>query len=326
MPAPVMNAPITNTYLTTGASAATNVREDLSDIIYKIDPEETPLVSALRRKNAKQILTEWLTTNLASPDENRQPEGFQYRADPPQRPARLSNVCQIMTRTVTVSNSLIASDTIGSEDEFDAQRIDRGKEVRRDLEWAITRPQTKDVNDPRRMAGLPSFIKYGSVGAGGALSSGDGVTAPVPGTARNFTLAMIGDAMQAAFTAGGRPDLAVVAPNIKRTFSNLAAAGGAAMQNVLQSTTARPATVVASAQIYVTDFGPVEFQPDIFAPNNQVLIVDTDRAEIAPLPGRDMISEEYAKTGDARNGGVVFEGTLRVPAPDAHAGIFGLNP
>jgi hypothetical protein len=326
MAAPVMNPPITNTYLTTGASAATNLKEDLSDVIYSIDPEETPLVSRLRRKQAKQILTEWLTENLAPPDENRQPEGFQYKADPPQRPNRLSNVCQIMTRTVTVSNSLIASDTIGSDDEFDRQKIMRGKEVRRDLEWAVLRPQVKDIADPRRMAGLPAFVTNGSVGADGEMPDGLGVTAPEPGTNRALTLDLIADAIEMAYGKGGMPDLAIVAPGMKRTFSALASAGGAAMQNMLVSNTARPATVVGTVDVYLTDFGPVEVKPDIFSPTGQMLIVDTDRAELAPLPGRDMISEEYAKTGDARNGGVVFEGTLRVPSPDAHAVILGLTP
>ena len=36
-------------------------------------------------------------------------------------------------------------------------------------------------------------------------------------------------------------------------------------------------------------------------------------------------SAPYAKTGDNTQGGIVFEGTLRVTAPKAHAAIFALN-
>jgi len=330
MAAPVMNPAITNTYITTGASKATNVREDLADIIYNIDPSDTPLVSNLPRKEAKQILTEWLVENLAAADVNRQPEGFSYRADPATRPARLSNVCQILTRTVTVSASLTASDTVGAADEFDRQLINRGLEVRRDLEYAVTRDTVKDTNDPRGMAGLPSYCSNGSAGAGaGVMPIGDGSTAHTPGTARAMTLAMIADAVQQAYTAGGKPRLGILSPALKRTFSGLAAVGGAgntvAMDNILQATTPKPATYVGAVDVYLTDFGPVEMAPDIFAPAGQLLIVDPDRAEIAPLPGRDMIQDNYAKVGDAESGGVIFEGCIRATAPKAHACLFDLS-
>jgi len=38
-----------------------------------------------------------------------------------------------------------------------------------------------------------------------------------------------------------------------------------------------------------------------------------------------MVEQQYAKTGDNTQGGIIFEGTLRVTAPKAHAAIFALN-
>jgi len=49
-----MSSAPASTYLET---AAVGVREDLADIIYRIDPDETPLVSACSRVPAKQVLT-----------------------------------------------------------------------------------------------------------------------------------------------------------------------------------------------------------------------------------------------------------------------------
>jgi uncharacterized protein DUF5309 len=327
LPATVMNPAITSTYVTTGASKATNVREDLANLIYRIDPDETPLVSALSRKPARQILTEWLTETLNAADVNKQPEGWQFKAGPPTRPARISNVCQLMTRSVTVSGTLSASDTVGTDDEYDRQMINRGIEIKRDLEYAITRDTAKDPNDPRAMAGIPSYITNGSAGAGaGVMPTGDGSNGHTPGTARAMTLSLLADAMQQAYIQGGKPTIAVMSPALKRTFSGLTAVGGAtntvAMQNVLQSTRPQAATYVGAVDVYLTDFGQIQMVVDLFAPAGQVLLVDTNYAELAPL--RDIRSEEYAKTGDARSGACLFEGCVRVTAPKAHAALFDL--
>jgi hypothetical protein len=321
MAVPSEGAAIAGTYLTTGGNPANNVRQDLSDIIWEIDPEETPLVTALGRgEDAEQILTEWIVQNLQAADSNVQPEGFRYLAQPALRPTRLSNYCQIMTRTITVSNTLRASDTVGG-DEFDRQTLLKGVELRRDLEWWITRDKVKSGVDPRQMSGIQCFITNGSMGAGtGAMSSGDGVTAPVHGTARALTLPLIASAMQAAFTVGGRPKLGLMSPAIKAEFSTLAgSAGNIAQTNIMQTTPTSPVTIVGAVDAYLTDFGRLEMAPDIFMPTDVMLLIDPEHAEIAPLPGRDMEQVEYAKTGDAADGGVVFEGTLRVTAPKAHA-------
>ena len=54
MALPVMSATPANTYIET---TAPNVREDLADIIYRIDPEETPMVSACARVGAEKSLS-----------------------------------------------------------------------------------------------------------------------------------------------------------------------------------------------------------------------------------------------------------------------------
>jgi hypothetical protein len=327
MAVPSEGAAIGNTYLTTGANAATNVREDLADMIWRIDPEETPLVTALGRgENAEQIKTEWLVQILNAADSNVQPEGFRYLAQPAQKPSRLGNYCQIMTRTITVSNTLRASDSVGG-DEFDRQTLMKGVELRRDLEWWITRDKVQTGVDPRQMSGIQTYISNGSMGSGtGALATGTGLNAPIAGTARAMTLSLIADGMQQAFTAGGRPRLGLMSPSLKREFSGLAGApAGSAAQNIIQQTQAQPVTIVGAVDAYLTDFGRIEMAPDIFMPTTVVLMIDTRHAEIAPLPGRDMEQVEYAKTGDAADGGVVFEGTLRVTAPKAHAMVGDLT-
>ena len=51
--------PLTSTYLTTGAGSAVGQREDLTDVISRIDPAETPGFSNYRKGTQTAIFHEW---------------------------------------------------------------------------------------------------------------------------------------------------------------------------------------------------------------------------------------------------------------------------
>lgn len=320
---PPMGAPISNTTFTVATGVGT-VREDLADLIYEIDPWETPFVAACGNKEAEQPMTEWLIQQLAPADVNAQPEGFRYAAMPITGTQRMNNICQIMVRSVTVSNTFRVSNTVGG-DEFDRQTLLKGKELRRDLEYAVTRDSVKASPAPpgvRLMSGFLTWVTNGSMGTGGALPLGDGSNAPTYGTARSLTLDLVGDAMQQAFTVGGHPNLALMSPIVKRIFSSLAQGGAGnpiAAQNIVMATRPAETTIVGAVDVYLTDFGRLDLAPDIFMPTNNIELLDTDFIELAPLPGRDMVLEEYAKVGDAADGAMIFEGSLRPTAPRSHA-------
>jgi hypothetical protein len=120
----------------------------------------------------------------------------------------------------------------------------------------------------------------------------------------------------------------VMSPRLKRVFTGLAQGGAGnsvVAQNIVQATSPAPVTIVGAVDVYLSDFGRLETAPDIFMPDGILELWDTDYAELAPLPGRDMVVEEYAKVGDAADGGVIFEGTLRMTAPKAHAMVGDLS-
>ena len=56
-------AAITNTYTRFDAKG---VREDLSNVIYQISPEETPFMSNVGRENVTNTFFEWQTDDLAA--------------------------------------------------------------------------------------------------------------------------------------------------------------------------------------------------------------------------------------------------------------------
>ncbi len=46
--------------------SAIGIREDLSNVIYNISPEETPFISNIGRENVKNTYFEWQTDSLAA--------------------------------------------------------------------------------------------------------------------------------------------------------------------------------------------------------------------------------------------------------------------
>jgi len=323
---PAQGATPSNTYLET---AAIGVKEDLADIIYQIDPDETPLVSAISRVNAQQVLTEWLVQTLNAAGDNAQPEGFTATMQAVVKPVRMNNVCQIMARTVGVSGTLRSVDMAGGEDVYNRQLVLRGMEIKRDLELAITSPLVRAITDPRHMSGLPCYCANGTRGTGaGVMPVGDGSNAGTVGTKRDLTLAMVDAAMQQAWTAGGKPSLGIMSGNVKAYFATLSQGGtgnAVVAQNIQNVTSREEVTIMGAVDVYRTNFGSIQLAPDRFCPANQILLVSTDYVELAPLPGRDIVEQEYARTGDNSQGGIVFEGTLRPTAPLANAWIADLN-
>ena len=315
-----------NTYIET---AAVGVKEDLADVIYRIDPDETPLVSACARVNASQVLTEWLVQELNAAADNAQPEGFTASMQAVVKPIRLNNVAQILARTVGVSGTLRVVDMAGGEDEYNRQLVLRGMEIKRDLELAVTSPLVRTITDPRHMSGLPCYTINGSRGAGaGVMPVGDGSNAGTAGTLRDLTLAMVDSATQQCWQAGGKPSLGIMSGNVKAYFATLSQGGtgnAVVAQNIQNVTSAESVTIMGAVDVYRTNFGTIQLAPDRFCPAHQILLVSTDYIELAPLPERDIVEQSYAKTGDNTQGGVVFEGCIRPTAPKSHAWIADLN-
>src|SRR6266566_8579672 len=110
-------------------------RGDLSDVIHRIDPTDTPGMSLTERETATAVNHEWQTQALASAStSNAQLEGDDAAADAPTLTVRLGNFCQISRKARSVSGTQRAVQHAGRDDELDYQMNLAGLELKRDME------------------------------------------------------------------------------------------------------------------------------------------------------------------------------------------------
>jgi hypothetical protein len=88
---------VSNTFTTYSAKG---IREDLSNVITNISPEETPYMSNIGRETVSNTLFEWQTDALADAAANAQLEGDDVASfDSVTATVRLTNYAQISRKT-----------------------------------------------------------------------------------------------------------------------------------------------------------------------------------------------------------------------------------
>ena len=304
---------------------AVGEREDLSDVITRIDPDETPIFSALKKETGNGVFVEWQVQELAAAvATNYQNEGADAAYATPTATSRLGNYMQISQKDAQVSGTLDAVDKAGRDRETAYQKVLKGLELRRDIEKYLHSDTARSGSDPRKAGTLSSWITNVDDASGTSAATGDGTDVPdMAGTNRAMTLAQIDTAMQAAYTDGGQPNMLVVSPAKKAAFSDLNS--GSVATNQINYTAPREAAIVGSVSLYLSDFGQLDVVIDRFASDDRVYLLDSDYASICTLPNRNFAVEDLAKTGDSEKFQIITEWTLKVSAPKAHAAVYDLS-
>ena len=307
------------------SSTAIGEREDLSDVIYRIDPDETPLVSNSQKETTKGIFHEWQVQELAAAvDTNYVNEGADYSYANPSPTTRLGNYHQISVQAASVSNTLDVVDKAGRDKETAYVKVLKGLEQRCDIEKSLFKNEARSASDPRKAAKLITWITNVDKPSDMAAATGDGSdAADLTGTAAALTLAKIDAAMLAAYTDGGSPNMLLMSPTNKQNFSGLSS--GSVSTNQITYTAPREASIIGSVSLYLSDFGELSVTVDRQCPNSEMYLIDTDYVCLGSLPGRMFSVSDVASTGDATKFAIVSEWTLIVKAPKAHAAVIGLN-
>lgn len=297
-----MTAP-TNTFQ---SYSAVGNREDLTDVIYRIAPTETPFMSGIGKGKANNTLHEWQTQDLAAASNNAQVEGDDASADAATPTVRLNNRTQISRKTVIVSGTQQSGmNPAGRKDELAYQISLKGLELKRDMETALTQNATAVAGSStvaRQLRGLEGWVATNSdLGATGAAPNYLTNTAATDGTQRAFTEAQLKNVIQLAWAQGGNPGVIMLGGTQKQTFSTFTGAS-------TRFDKGEDKQVTAAVDVYVSDFGALKAIPNRFQRARTAFVLELGRWKTAFL--RPMQTTELAKTGDAEKRMLICEYTL----------------
>ncbi len=307
---------------------AVGIKEDLSDVIYRLDTTETPFFSTAKKTTVNSTLTEWQVQELASAGQNSVNEGADASFATPTATTRLTNNTQISVKDFNISGTLEAVDKAGRDKEVAYQKVLKGLELRRDVEKIVSDLNVaKSNSDPRKSATFITFVTNGDATPSDiSFGTGDGSdVADLTGTEASLTLAKIDNATQQAWVDGGNPRMLLCDATNKANISALSQAGTNLVTNQVNTTQNSAPSFIGSVSVMLNDFGQLSISMSRFMSNNMVHIIDPDHLMIGNLDGRNFVESELARTGDAVKHQIVYEWTYMPTAPKAHASVIGLS-
>jgi hypothetical protein len=262
--------PISNTYQPSapaakvGTGSAVSNREDLSNELSILAPEETPILSLCGKGKASATYTEWTVDSLAAPATTGISEGSDVTSfsDKFADRARLGNYIQLMRRDYIVSNLQQAVTSVGPANVAQAEAKSM-REIKRDIEATIASDNEMTVENG---AGTP----YGMRGLGKWIQSTAQATNPVPAAYRTPSGSIIASALSESsfntmigsiFAKNGEMNSLTLVANVAlrqliSNFTRATPASAGVTYHVNQDATSKQITL--SVNLYDSDFGLVK--------------------------------------------------------------------
>jgi len=220
-----------NTFDITNPGSGVSNREDLTDVLTILAPEETPILSSASKQKANATFVEWTVDSLAAPSTAGVSEGADVTAftDKFSGRARLGNYTQKFRRDYMVSDLQEAVESVGPAKvaQAEAKAI---RELKRDIEATLSGTQDRAVENGAGTA-------YGLRGLGDWLDSAgpadvpaafrtpaDSVYTATEAAANAFTETTLNDIITSIYrTTGATNNLTLVADTgLRRVISDFA--------------------------------------------------------------------------------------------------------
>jgi hypothetical protein len=296
-------------------------REDLVDVIYRIDPTDTPFVSAVEKVDATAVNHEWQTQALAARDtSNAVLEGDDATTDAATATVRLGNICQISDKVARVTGTQQKVKKAGRGNELDYQLMLKGLELKLDMDAILCGTnQAKNAGNgttARVTASVLSWIKTNTSKSGSDPATTDGAGTRTDGTQRAFTEAQLKTALQSIWNSGGKPNVIMTGGYNKQVFSTFTG-----RSTPMEESSSKK--IVATVDAYESDFGKLSVKPSRQVRARDVLILQTDLWAIAYL--RNMMTHQLAKTGDSEREQILCEYALEARNEKGSGGVFDLT-
>lgn len=297
-----------------------NIREDLINAIYNVDPYKTPFFNMCKKASAEQTYHEWNTDSLAAQDTaNARVEGDDPSNIVVAPTVRLGSYTQISDKTIQISGTSQAVTSAGGSNKMGYQLLKKSKELKRDMEGILCKNQAKAAGSSttaRNLAGIPSWLGTNVVfGAGGANPAAlTGVNTRTDGTTTALTEAQLKTVLQLVYTNSGEsPEYGLVSPKNKQNISAFSGPGTRFIQ-------VEDRTLQTAIDVYSSDFGDVKLVPDIFIRSRDTFWINPNYVRVAYL--RPFDTHPLAKTGDSDRKQMLVEYTLEMGNEKAQGAIY----
>jgi len=322
-----------NTFDTTNTGSGVSNREDLTDVLTILAPEETPILSSANKERASATNVEWTVDSLSAPSTAGISEGADVTAFTDQFAgrARLGNRIQKFRRDFMVSDLQEAVDSVGPAKiaQAEAKAI---RELKRDVEATLAGTQDKATEDgagtANRLRGLGDWLdSAGPSDVPAAFRTPADSIKDQGGTA--ITEAEFNTIIASIFkVTGSTNNLMMVADvGVRQTISDFARTTGSATDNVRSvNYDGNSGSIKLSVDLYESDHGVVSIvnaNPDCMPTTNPVnetaYLVNPEYYGIHELI--PMGSTRLPNLGGGERGFVDCALTLGVYHPGAHGKI-----
>lgn len=321
-----------NTYNVTNPGSGVSNREDLTDVLTILAPEETPVLSLANKSKATATFNEWTVDVLATPSSTGIQEGSDITSytDKFAGRARLGNYIQLFRRDYMVSQLQQAVESVGPARiaEAEAKAV---REIKRDMEKTLCGDQDRSVEDG-------ASTRYVSRGLGNWLSATGPADVPsnfrtpagsINGAGTTLTENVFNGLVASIFTQTGTVDsLSLVAGTaLRRAVSGFARSDNNPNENVYHvNQMATDKEITLSVNTYDSDFGIITVingNPACLPDANRGYIINPNYIGVAEL--MSLGSTRVPDQGGGQRGFVDGALTLQVFSPLAHGKITALS-
>jgi len=330
---------------------ASSIKEDISSVIFNLDPDNTPALSNAGRRDVQNTLFQWQIESLpTSASTNKHIEGAKIlevdaELDAGTATTLLNNYTQISWRNATVSGTLQSVSQHAKAQEMAHQMALRSKQLKIDIEKTILshNPAIAGASGgtARQTESLPHML--GRLGTAGSAWAATDTSIAIDETTSTKTVVATSatgahtDSTTAAgslvvmsearfmsvangiWDNGGELDTVLCNGAIKREISDFA--GRSASQIIVS-----PETVANNVTLVQTDFGDCKVMMDrhMTVTNGvDVGFVDWDYLNVAFL--RPFTSQVLAKQGDADVTNLLCEWGIQMSNVQAFGWMFDIN-
>ena len=286
-----------------------NMKEDVSDIIFNIDPLDTPCLTLSGKRDVGNTTFEWNEESLPSSDAtNAKKEGADFTSEEVQQVVRRTNYTQISTRNAVVSGTQSSVSQYGKTSEMAHQLEIKSKALKLDIEKALVSHNAGvagagDGATARQTESIPHMVARGSnfkaKASSGTSAPGSATAAFTEGSAtEELTESIFMELAQSVYENGGEMKAVVCGPGLKREISDFQGRSGT--QVIVD-----PEKVSNNITIVASDFGDLKILTSRSmgtfgssgAAGTDLLMADWQYLKVAFL--RNFSKQQIAKQGDS---------------------------